>query len=276
MPGYRFAEVLFRSMEMSIKEFFSGTTSWLKGSRMASPIEIDDEGLISQEDDSMEPVHEESVPEESERNSEVLVKTISPMDSGHPGSPGLEKLHDGLNRLIEQLRGINDNLNRQSSRHEELMNRIEQLPHLLQGFPGAVENQKQVTEQLIQQLKENAIKDQQFSDAVAKIPTETAKQTDALINIDHQLAAAADNDVQMVENFNKFNQTLEKLDESSLSQTDSILQMSKTFSASDRYLKYIISRQNKRFLWVMVSAVGVCIAVIAALIGIVIYLRQVQ
>jgi hypothetical protein len=156
------------------------------------------------------------------------------------------------------------------------MSRIEQLPHLLQGFPGIVENQKQMTEQLMQQFRDNAVKDQQFMDAVAKIPTETAKQTDALVNINHQLGAAADTDVQMVENFNKFNQTLEKLDESSLSQTDSILQMSKTFSASDRYLKYIISRQNKRFLWVMVSAIGVCVVVILALVGIVIYLRQVQ
>lgn len=267
---------------MSIKEFFSGTTSWLRGGRMASPTDIDEDGLISQEDDSEirmdslgEAVNEESVSEESRNNNEVLVKTITPIDK-HPGTPGLEKLHDGLNRLIEQLRGINDNLNRQSSRHEELMSRIEQLPHLLQGFPGAVENQRQVTEQLIQQLKENALKDQQFMDAVAKIPTETAKQTDALINIDHQLAAAADNDVQMVENFNKFNKTLEKLDDSSLSQTDSILQMSKTFAASDRYLKYIISRQNKRFLWVTASAIGVCIIVVAALVGIIIYLTHVQ
>jgi hypothetical protein len=272
-------------MEMSIKEFFSGTTSWLRGGRMASPTDIDEDGLISREDDSVvridslgETEHGPDVidrDEESRNSNEVLVKTITPMDK-HPGAPGLEKLQDGLNRLVEQLRGINENLNRQGARHEELMGRIEQLPHLLQGFPGIVENQRQITEQLIQQLKENAIKDQQFMDAVAKIPTETARQTDALVNIDHQLAAAADNNVQMVENFNKFNQSLEKLDESSLSQTDSIMQMSKTFAASDRYLKYIISRQNKRFLWVMASAVGVCIVVVAALVGIIIYLTHGQ
>jgi hypothetical protein len=54
-------------------------------------------------------------------------------------------------------------------------------------------------------------KNQHFADVVAKIPTETAKQTDALVDINHQLAAAADTDVQMAEGLNKFNETLEKL-----------------------------------------------------------------
>jgi hypothetical protein len=52
------------------------------------------------------------------------------------------------------------------------------------------------------------------------------------------------------------------------------MQMSKTFAASDRYLKYIISRQNKRFMWVFVIALGVCAVVILIMVGIIIYLRQ--
>jgi len=137
-----------------------------------------------------------------------------------------------------------------------------------------VENQKQITEQLIEQLKSAAAKNQQFIDAVEKIPNETAKQTDALVDIDHQLAAAADTDVQITDSFNKFNKTLEKLDESTAGQTDSILQMSRTFATSDRYLKYIISRQNRRFIWVFVTSIVVCVLVLLILTGIIIYLRQ--
>jgi len=145
---------------------------------------------------------------------------------------------------------------------------------LLEGFPELLENQKQVTGQLLEQLKAAAIKNEQFIDAVEKIPTETAKQTDALVDIDHQLAAAADTDVQMAESFNKFNETLDKLNQSTLGQTDSIMQMSKTFSTSDRYLKYIISKQNRRFMWIFVTAIGVCVLAILVLTGIIIYLRQ--
>jgi len=148
------------------------------------------------------------------------------------------------------------------------------LPKLLESFPAVAENQKQITEQLLEQLKAAAAKDQQFMDAVEKIPTETTKQTDALVNIDHQLAAAADTDVQMTESFNKFNETLDKLNQSTLGQTDGIMQMSKTFATSDRYLKYLISRQNKRFMWIFVTAIGVCVLAVLILTGIIIYLRH--
>ncbi|MHC4194853.1 MAG: hypothetical protein ACYSQZ_02710, partial [Planctomycetota bacterium] len=92
------------------------------------------------------------------------------------------------------------------------MNQIDKMPQLLESFPAVVENQKQLTEQLLEQLNATATKNQQFIDSIEKIPAETGKQTDALVNIDHQLAAVADTEVQMAENFNKFNQALEKLE----------------------------------------------------------------
>jgi len=231
--------------------------------------EIDDEGLISQEEDSADSAVEEFKPAENQ-NNQVIVKAVPPMDK----QESLEKLQEGFNKLVEQLQGINKNLNRQITQHENLMSHIEQLPQLLESFPAVVENQKRITEQLLEQLRATAAKDQQFIDAVEKIPTETAKQTDALVNIDHQLAAAADTDVQMAESVNKFNQTLDKLNESTLGQTDTIIQMSKTFAASDRYLKYIISRQNKRFMWIFISAVSVCLAVILILTAVIIYIKS--
>ncbi|MHC4679444.1 MAG: hypothetical protein ACYTEK_12175 [Planctomycetota bacterium] len=165
-------------------------------------------------------------------------------------------------------------MNRQASQHDDLMTRIEQLPQLLESFPTVVENQKQITEQLIEQLKGAAAKNERFVDAVEKIPLETAKQTDALVKIDHQLAAAADIDVQMTESFNNFNQTLDKLNESTVGHTDGIIQMSKTFAASDRYLKYIISKQSKRFMWIFIASVSICVACILILAGLIIYLNR--
>jgi len=80
-----------------------------------------------------------------------------------------------------------------------------------------------------------AAKDQQFLEAVGKIPAETARQTDTLTLINHQLAAAADTDVQLAESFVKFKDTLERLNHNTVSNTQGIVQMSKTFAASDRY-----------------------------------------
>jgi len=182
------------------------------------------------------------------------------------GKPELEKFQAGFETLIDQIQNINEHLNKQVAQHENLIARIEQFPKLLENFPAVVENQKVLTEQLVSQLKTNLLKDQQLLSAVEKIPAESAKQTDALQAIDRQLAAASDVDIQMTETFGKFNETLAKLNQSTRDHTDGIAQMSRTFAASDRYLKFIVTRQTRQLMWVFYSALGICIAVILILV----------
>jgi DNA repair exonuclease SbcCD ATPase subunit len=257
---------------MTLKEFWAGTGRWLRAHKpsigAANQPEIDEDGLISRNDDSAEQTSEKNVPAGNQGNN-FVVRAVPPADR----QESLQKLQEGFDKLVEQLQGINEHLNRQASQHEDLMARIEQLPEMLESFPAVVENQKRITEQLLEQLKATAAKNEQFIDAVEKIPNETAKQTDALVDINHQLSAAADIDVQMTESLNNFNESLDKLNQSTVSQTDGIIQMSKTFAASDRYLKYIISKQNKRFMWIFIAAISICTTVILILIGIIIYLK---
>ena len=257
---------------MTLKEFWAGTGRWLRAHKpsigASNQPEINDDGLISRNDDSAEQAGDGAVPAGAEGNN-VVVRAVPPVER----QESLQKLQEGFDKLVDQLQGINEHLSRQATQHEDLMGRIEQLPDMLESFPAVVENQKRITEQLLEQLKASAAKNEQFNDAVEKIPTETAKQTDALVNIDHQLSAAADIDVQMTEGLNNFNESLDKLNQSTIGQTDGIIQMSKTFAASDRYLKYIISRQNKRFMWIFITAISICATVVLILTGIIIYLK---
>jgi hypothetical protein len=176
---------------------------------------------------------------------------------------------EAFNLLVEQLGGINDHLGKQVRQHEDLMSRIDQLPELLETLPDSVNMQRQVVESLTEQLKTKALKDQQFAEVVGKIPAETIKQTHALVEMNQKLSVSTDINSQMSDNFNRFGSTLEKLDVSTSSQSESIAQMGKTFAASDRYLKYIISKQNKRFMWVFIVSLAISVLSIATLIVIV-------
>jgi methyl-accepting chemotaxis protein len=265
---------------MTLKEFWADVRRWLQAHRLfispAHQPQLNEDGLISLETDENSPSAARATTEQRAAaatqagGDSMVVRAVPPADRAE----SLEKLQQGFDKLIQQLQGINEHLSRQASQHEDLMSRIEQLPGLLESFPAVVENQKRITEQLLEQLKGTAAKNEQFVDAVEKIPAETAKQTDALVNINHQLGAAADIDVQMTESFNNFNETLGKLNESTVNHTDGIIQMSKTFSASDRYLKYIISKQSKRFMWIFIAAISVCVACILILAGIIVYLNR--
>jgi len=257
---------------MTIKDMWTKISSWLNAHKLTGLTEpqpvLDNEGLISQRP---EPAHlSDNEPcQVAHQNNHVVVKP-SPRDKNE----SLEKLQEGFNKFIDQLHAIEGHLNRQATQNENLINRMDQLPGLLESFTTVMGNQKQLTAKLLEQLQAMAAKDQQFIDIVEKIPTQTLKQTDCLVDINHQLTAAANIDVQMAENFNKFTGALEKLNQNTAGQTDSITQMNKTFTASDRYLKYLMSQQNKRFMWIFMTAISVCVLVVSIMTGIIIYLKR--
>ncbi len=264
---------------MALKNIWLQTNNWLRNHKLIGPLhprpELDDDGLIRQ---NTEAESEGNKSQAEKAQNEVIVKAVSKEDRqtgiGRVPAETIEKLQEGFDKLVERLQGINDHLDHQAAQHEELMGRIQQLPRILESFPGMLENQKKITEQLVEQLKGASAKNEQFVDAVEQIPAQTAKQTDALVNINHQLAAAADIDVQMSQSLNNFNQILDKLNDNTVKHTTGIEQMSKTFSASDRYLKYIISKQNQRFMWVFIAAISVCVVIILILTGIIIYIKN--
>lgn len=209
---------------------------------------VGEDGLISPEHEGVEPSEQKSTadeqkPESPESTSPISIRKIDAGDR----TQSLEKLQEGFNRLIDRLEGINNHLNRQVTQQD----------------------------QLIEQLKDSSFRNKQFVEAVERIPQETVKQTQALTEISHQLNAAAESDVAMRQSFNRFNDTLDRLNQATLGQTDSIVQMSKTFAASDRYMKYLVFKQSRRFMWVFWAAVGVCLfAIVLLAIIVLLLLRQ--
>ena len=185
-----------------------------------------------------------------------------------------EKIQASFNRLIDKLQTINANLESQLKQHRELIERLDMMPELVKSFPAMVENQERIRNQLSEQLADMATKNEQFLEAVEKIPAEAGRQTDLLEEINEQLTVTADAEDNMASGFKKFNEILARLNQNTISHTDSIMQMSKTFSTSEKFLKYVISRQNKQFIWVFAVSLGVCLVAIAALTGIILYLAR--
>lgn len=257
---------------MTLREILTGTTNWLRSRRYeqagrCEPV-LNDDGLLAM---ALEPREDfEGTSSARAPREPVVVNSVTTLDRRE----SVEKLQEGFNRLIGQLEQINDHLNQQLTQHQELMGRVRQLPQLLESLPSAVENQEHLTTQLLDQLRTTAAKDQQFIEAVGKIPAETARQTDTLTVINHQLEAAADADVQLANSFVKFKDTLERLNHNTAKNTDGLVQMSKTFAASDRHLKYVVTKLNQRYAWVLAIAISVCGAAICTLAGIVIYLAR--
>lgn len=198
---------------------------------------------------------------------------IAHRQSRTDGNHSIEMMQAGFDRLAESLDRINENLTRQVEQNHELTRRIDELPRFLDNFPRLLDNQKQAVDEVVSQLKVQAIRQQSFTEAVEKIPQAADEQTTSIKDMAGQMAASAAVDAQIKESLVIFNSNVDKLKDNIEGQTDGILQMSKTFSASDRYLKYIINAQHKRFMWVFIAAMAVSVFTVLSLLIVIFLLK---
>jgi chromosome segregation ATPase len=163
-----------------------------------------------------------------------------------------EMFNDAVNKLVDKLEGINHNLDRQVQQNQQLVQRMDVFPDMLSTMPKAVEEQRQAFARVAEQLARKIEHDE-------KVAVE-------LVGIHEKVAASAEIDAQMSENFSKFSDTLGKLDQDTVCQTEWLQQISHTFLASERYMKHTLAKQQKRFYWVFGVSLGVCFFVVVALI----------
>jgi len=238
---------------MAIRELISRTGKWLSARK---------ESLY-------EPLRKTPVSDKTFNSAGAILRRNESIDRVE----AIQMLQRSFEQLVEKLGGINENIDRQIKQNEELIQRIDELPKFLQNFPESLKNQRIVIDTLVEQLKSQALKNQQFTETIEKIPAAAEKQTNAISEMSVQLAASADVDAQLAAGFARFNSITDKLKDNVEGQTDSIIQLSKTFSASDRYLKYILNTQHKRFMWVFVAALSICAFAIMTLLVVIFMLK---
>ncbi|MHC4510529.1 MAG: hypothetical protein ACYTAO_16505, partial [Planctomycetota bacterium] len=107
---------------MTVKEFWAQIGRWLRVhnplAQAAPQPEIGEDGLINL-DPEPDAARVEGVPPSNRgqdaRDTNVVVRATPPADR----QESLEKLQQGFDKLVEQLEGINEHLNRQASQHDD-------------------------------------------------------------------------------------------------------------------------------------------------------------
>ena len=93
--------------------------------------------------------------EDKRSSSEQLISTeIRRKDEQEESLAKLEKLEEGFSNMVSHLEGINGHL---------------------KSLPEFVENQKQLTSQLIEHIRSSSEKDDRLIEAVKRLPKETAE-----------------------------------------------------------------------------------------------------
>ena len=137
----------------------------------------------------------------------------------------LQKLTHGLGHMLEQLDSICNNLDKHSSQNQELIEKISELPTILK-----------------------------------EMPEHAQKQVEAFENVKDQLEQNANTHKEMLGGFFKFNENLQELNSNSSCQNDNLLKLGKSFTSSERYFKYMLDKQSKRFMWVFIISMFVSLS----------------
>lgn len=175
----------------------------------------------------------------------------------------LQKLTNGLGHMLEHLDGIQTNLKRQVDQNEKLINNIDKLPDFLGAFPEFTKSQKKAVDAVLEQVKGQNERNSQLIEAINRLPQETQKHTVLLSDIKDNIKDSEEVHGRMLENFMKFNDSLECLNGNSSTQNENIEQLSRTYEASERYFKYMFEKQNRRFMWFFAIASVISILCLA-------------
>lgn len=241
---------------MALKKFWSKVGKWRSSS----------EGSYRHRTKIQDTVTSTAAAVETTTQTEPVI-TLEPVESIKKGAhPPASKAFD---LLIAQLAGINENLGKHADQQQQLLERMNKLPEVLASLPQTVQSQQDLSDAICAELSRRELKESQFLEAIESIPRQAGKQSNILEEMSSKLSVAADANVQVSENFNRFNNNMGKLNKTSATQTESITQMNKTFAASDRYLKYIISNQNTRFMWMFITSLSICLIVVISLVVII-------
>jgi hypothetical protein len=177
-----------------------------------------------------------------------------------------ELFSEAVTKLVDRLEQINASLSLQIQQNQRFVDRIDELPSMLKVLPEQADAQKKLAEELSSALKEQALRDEKLLQAVSAVGQNTSQQTLSLGKINETLGAASVGQARLENTFERFGETLDKLDVDTSVQTEWIGQMSRSFTAMDRYMKYMLDRQNSRLMWQFIILVGVALSAVIALV----------
>lgn len=177
-----------------------------------------------------------------------------------------ERFTESVDRLVERLEGINDNLGRQTKQNERLVEKLEELPRLLSPVPDAVHQQRDALMEMVEQLRRKAEHDQALAQALSRLPEQAGRQTESLEAIEDRLSTAADADEKLAETFRQVSESLGKLDADVNGEIEWLQKMSRSLSENEIFLKETLTAQQRKFFRVFAIAVGISLAAITALV----------
>jgi uncharacterized coiled-coil protein SlyX len=190
---------------------------------------------------------------ESDKNTEESTAL-----SKHPkNDQQLTSIEEGFGRLVDVLESINDNVIQQRRQSADMTQHLEDLTQSLRALPESTESQAAMKD-LTEEIRNQTLRHQQVAESIKSLPDLSQTQVDKLSEITRQLDASGETEIQLVESFNRAQQSMQGMESHSSAQTSALRDLNAASAHHSQQLQEMLARQNRKLIW--------CFAVLAALL----------
>ena len=195
-------------------------------------------------------------------NRNAVVPLRRNMDTGVAKRDNAELFQEAVDKLVDKLEQINTGISLRVQQNEQLLDKMSQLPNFLSGLPQHTQQQREILQELVAELKAKSAGEQKMLDAVVDMTEQSVDQTRKLGSINEQLVTSAKTDRQMCDNMGRFGDSLGRLSAEATTQTEWMQHLTHSLDATDQYVKLTLTRQQIQFMWVFAISMAVSVAAI--------------
>ncbi len=187
--------------------------------------------------------------------------TDGPSVVGHvgPGSnlglgpnAGNYKIQQSYDSLLETVQTLRAALDGQTRRQEELLEKLSTLPRAAEALPPTSRIQNDMLAMIQDRLAMHAEQQKRISEITAKIEPGAKKDLAEVINaIKDQIEMGNEVDRQLVESFNRFSMTIDRLHVANNHAIDALQQVRDSYSATAMQMQEWIERSRDRNGWLL-------------------------
>lgn len=167
----------------------------------------------------------------------------------HAGNYKIQQSYDSLLETVQQLRA---SLDGQTRRQEELLSKLGTLPKAAEALPPTSRLQNDMLAMIQDRLSMHAEQQKKIADLTAKIEPGAKKDLAEVINaIKDQIEMSNEVDRQLVESFNRFSVTIDRLHSANNHAIEALQHVRDSYSATAMQMQEWIERSRDRNGWLV-------------------------
>ena len=177
-------------------------------------------------------------------------------------------MEERFGRLVDVLESINENVSQHRRHSEEFKGHLADLSDTVRAVPDAVARQEEAAKQLNEELRSQALRQQQLVEMLQNLPELNEAQVEKLEDIRRQLSVAAEGDAQLTQSLLRFDEAADGMLQNSNNQTSAVQEMAAAAQNNAQQLQTMLARQSRRLMLLVI----ILLLIVAGAAGMVIWL----